>query len=148
MKKIVKNNNVLLYLILGIAAILRFYNYPNRWGLAYDQARDVLVSTYALHNSLIPAIGPFSSAGQFVYGPQWFWIISLMSAVFPNAIITPWIIQSLLYVFTVYVMFLIGKEIIDEKFGLITAFFTAISISSGLAQSLSNISNTALLMAF
>ena len=131
MKKLNKSKKI-LYAILIFGFILRFYNYQNRWGLAYDQARDVLVSLFAINNNLIPATGPFSSAGQFVYGPQWFWIISFMSAIYPNAIITPWIIQTILYVFTIYVMFLIGKEIIGEKFGLLTAFFTAISISQTL----------------
>ena len=128
MKKLNKSKKI-LYAILIFGFILRFYNYQNRWGLAYDQARDVLVSLFALNNNLIPATGPFSSAGQFVYGPQWFWIISF---IYPHAIVTPWIIQTLLYVFTIYVMFLIGKEIIGEKFGLLTAFFTAISISQTL----------------
>jgi len=132
MKKFLKNKKILLYLILGLAFILRFYNYQNRWGLAYDQARDVIVSTYALYNHLIPLTGPFSSAGQFIYGPQWFWIISFLTAIYPNTIITPWIMQTLLYVFAVYIMFLIGKEIIGENFGLIAAFLTAISTAQVL----------------
>lgn len=126
MKKIL-NNKIILYLILALATFLRFYNYHNRWGLAYDQARDFLVGYFALNNGLIPLIGAFSSAGQFVYGPQWFWIISLMSAVFPSAIATAWIVQTLLYILSVYFMFLIGKELFSEKFGLLLAFLTAIS---------------------
>jgi len=118
---------LILSLILFLAFLLRFVNYINRWGLASDQARDVIVATFALNNHLIPIIGPFSSAGQFVYGPQWFWILSYLVSIFPGAIMTPWILQTLLYVFVVFVMYLIGKEIINKNFGLLLAFLTTIS---------------------
>ncbi|MGA2911260.1 MAG: glycosyltransferase family 39 protein [Candidatus Levyibacteriota bacterium] len=134
-----KRFEISLSLVILLAVILRFVNYSNRWGLAYDQARDVIVSTYALSHHLIPLTGPFSSAGQFVYGPQWVWIVSAFVAVFPGAIMTPWIIQTLLYVLMVLVMFLIGKEIFGRNFGLLTAFFTAISTAQ-LGQSTNLIS--------
>ena len=118
---------IFLGITLVLAFVLRFANYFNRWGLAYDQARDVIVSSYALAHHLIPLTGPFSSAGQFVYGPQWVWIVSLFVAVFPGSVLTPWIIQTLLYVLMVLMMFLIGKEIFGRNFGLLTAFLTAIS---------------------
>ncbi len=116
-----------------LAVFLRFVNYFNRWGLAYDQARDIIVSTFALTHHLLPLTGPFSSAGQFVYGPQWVWIVSLFVA-FPGGVLTPWIIQTLLYVLMVLIMFLIGKEIFGKNFGLLVAFLTTISTAQ-LGQS-------------
>ncbi len=110
-----------------LALFLRFVNYQNRWGLAYDQARDMLVASEALRLGSLPLIGPFSSAGQFVYGPQWYWIIMYMINIFPYSVMGPWVIQTLLYVFVVFIMYLIGKEIIDKRLGLILAFLTAIS---------------------
>lgn len=54
---LVKNKvKVLLSLILILGSILRFYDFFNRWGLAYDQARDLIVASYALHNFTIPLI--------------------------------------------------------------------------------------------
>jgi hypothetical protein len=82
--------------------------------------------------------GPFSSAGQFVYGPQWVWIVSLFIA-FPGGILMPWIIQTSLYVLMVIVMFLIGREIFGKNFGLLVAFLTAISTAQ-LGQSTNLIS--------
>ena len=52
--------------ILLISIFLRFYNFENRWGLAYDQARDVLVAREGLNSFGLPLIGPFASAGQLV----------------------------------------------------------------------------------
>lgn len=121
-------------IILLIATVLRFSNYEERWGLAYDQARDVLVAREALKTSSLPLIGPFASAGQFVYGPQWFWVLMYMVSVYPYAVMTPWIIQTFLYVGIVWLMILIGKEIEGKRLGLIIGVLTAISTAQ-LGQS-------------
>ncbi len=113
--------------ILLIAAGVYFYNFENRWGLSYDQARDVIVAREALQTHAIPLIGPFSSAGQFIYGPQWFWVLMLMIGIYPNAIITPWVIQILLYIMMVFVMIVIGKEIGGKILALFIGLFTAVS---------------------
>ncbi|MBI2613518.1 MAG: hypothetical protein HYW62_02005 [Candidatus Levybacteria bacterium] len=118
---------VSVFLILLLAFILRFYNYENRWGLAYDQARDVLVAREALRSFSLPLIGPFASAGQFVYGPQWFWILIVMVSVYPYSVITPWVILTVLYVGVVWLMIVIGRDIYNRKFGLVLGILTAIS---------------------
>lgn len=118
---------IAVFLIVLLAFILRFYNYENRWGLAYDQARDVTVAREALKEHKIPLIGPFSSAGQFVYGPQWFWILAIMISLYPFSYIAPWVMQALLYVLMVFLMIVIGKELINKKFGLLLGLLTAVS---------------------
>lgn len=118
---------ILALLILAIATFLRFYNFENRWGLAYDQARDVIVAREALKMHKLPLIGPFASAGQFVYGPQWYWILMFMIEIFPNAVLTPWIIQTALYVAVVLLMIFIGKEIQGKFFGILVGLLIAVS---------------------
>lgn len=125
---------VTVFLIIFLAFILRFYNYENRWGLAYDQARDVLVARDALRSFKLPLVGPFASAGQFVYGPWWFWILMGLVSVYPYSVITPWVIQTLLYVAVVGLMVIIGKDIYSKNFGLILGILTAISTAQ-LTQS-------------
>jgi hypothetical protein len=118
---------IAVFLIIFLAFILRFYGYANRWGLASDQARDVLVVREGLKSFKLPLIGPFASAGQFVYGPQWFWMLMVMVGIYPYAVITPWIMQTLLYVATVGLMITIGKDICNKQFALILGLLTAIS---------------------
>lgn len=118
---------VTVFLIILLAFILRFYNYENRLGLAYDQARDVLVAREALKSFTLPLIGPFASAGQFVYGPQWFWILMGMVFIYPFSVITPWVVLTLLYVAIVWLMVVIGRDIYSKKFGLVLGAITAIS---------------------
>lgn len=134
--KFVKNKRFIIavFFIIVLSAVLRFYNYENRWGLAYDQARDVLVAREALKTQTLPLIGPFASAGQFVYGPQWYWILMIMTGIYPKSVILPWIIQTLLYSFAVLIMIAIGKEIGGRLLGLTVGLLSAVSMAQ-VAQS-------------
>ncbi len=125
---IIKNGfRYTVFFILLIAVFLRFYSYDNRWALAYDQARDLIVARYALFNFKIPLIGSFSSAGPFQWGPELYWILMASTLVFPFFIITPWVILSLLYVFSVFMVIRIGEKLLDKKFALIAGLLTAVS---------------------
>ena len=126
-------------LVVLLAGLLRFYNYDVRWALAHDQARDALVAREALRQHKIPVLGPFSQAGSFVMGPIWYWFVAASTAIYPNFILTPWIVLTLSFVFVVYLMILIGKEIDGKLFGIILGIITAIS-SSQVAQS-TNLTN-------
>lgn len=119
--------HIFLFSILLLAVVLRFYNYTNRWGLATDQAHDALVARSALANHSLPSVGPFSSAGPFVMGPEWYYFIMAATAVYPPSPITPWVILTLSYIFMVYLMILLGKELKGKRFGIILGFITAVS---------------------
>src|SRR3989338_1965310 len=72
-----------LLFIIVVSIFLRFYNYDQRLGLAYDQAHDAIVSLYALEQGKLPLLGPFSSAGAFQTGGEWYWFIMAGQSVFP-----------------------------------------------------------------
>lgn len=118
---------ICLLFILILATILRFYNYENRWGLAYDQAHDALVARYALEAHKIPLVGPFSSAGPFQTGGEWYWLIMAATALYPSATITPWIFLTFIYILFVYIIILAGKELVSKKFGLLVGLLAAVS---------------------
>lgn len=132
---------ICLIVIMLLAFVLRFYGYNHRWGLAYDQAHDAIVAREALRQHKIPLLGPFSSAGPFVTGPQWYWFIMLATFIYPSAVITPWVILTGLFVASVYLMFVIGSEIENKMLGLIIALLTAVSTAE-IAQS-TNLANQA-----
>ncbi len=137
---------VCVFSIILLAAFLRFYDYGNRWGLAYDQARDALVGREALSQHKIPTVGPFSSAGAFVTGPEWYWFVSLATAIYPDSILTPWIVLTLSFVLAAYMMILIGTEIESKLFGLLLGLLTAVSTSQ-IAQS-ANLTNPSAVVIF
>lgn len=118
---------IILVCILLVGIFWRFYDLSDRWGLAYDQARDVIIARFALQTHQLPLLGPFSSAGAFIYGPQWFWIVMLGQLFYLPSFMTPWVWQGILCVGAVIIAFLIGKKVEDRYLGLIFALLVAIS---------------------
>lgn len=124
--------------ILLIAALLRFYDYNDRWGLAYDQAHDALVARGALTLHKIPLVGPFSSAGPFQTGGIWYWGLMVGAVVAPSIVNAPWILITLLSL--VYILFLmyVGRKLLDSTYSLILGILAAFSTAQiGQAVNLS-----------
>lgn len=128
-KEWIKNNKYFLILsaLVLLAIFLRFYDYNNRWGLAADQARDILVSRVALKLHKLPLIGPFSASGPFVFGPYWYWLLLVPVGLFNTSFLAPWIFLTLLNVVAVFIMFLIGKKLMSTPFGLLLSLLAAVS---------------------
>lgn len=148
MKKIVLFVNTYWFLavclfILLLSAILRFWAYNNRWGLAYDQAHDAVLARYAVDNYKIPLLGPFSSAGPFQTGGEWYWFIMAGIIFVPFSVMGPWIFLTIAQVFFVLLMIYIGEKMVNRWFGLIVGFLAAIS-PGGIAQSI-NLTNQSIL---
>ena len=137
-----------VFLVLLLGFFIRFYNDEARFALAVDETRDAIIAQYALKDHKIPATGPFSSAGNFTTGNIWYiWLIGTTS-IYPASFLTPWIAMSATYVLIVFLMILIGKEIIDRKFGLILGLLAAASPAQILqSSSLTNPSLVALFSA-
>ena len=113
--------------ILSLAVMLRFANYENRWGLAYDQAHDAVIARYAIQEGKIPLVGPFSSAGPFQTGGEWYWLLMILTAFYPPAIVTPWIGMTVLYVIFVGLMVLVATMVFGKKGGILAGLFSAVS---------------------
>lgn len=132
---------IAISLIILLAFLFRFYNFENRWGLAYDQAHDVLVARHAIESHKIPLLGPFSSAGPFQTGGEWYWFIMAGVVLYPSLVLAPWLFLSAIYVVFVYLMIRLGTELVDKKFGIIVGLLSAFS-SAQIAQS-TNLTNQA-----
>ncbi|HUV47159.1 MAG TPA: hypothetical protein VMW29_03425, partial [Candidatus Bathyarchaeia archaeon] len=117
----------LVLLILFLALVLRFYNFPRRFFIYSDQARDALVARGALQHRVLPQVGSFSSAGPFVFGPIYYWILMLAYFIAPNFMLSPWVLFVFLDLALVLVMVKIGQALWQEKGGLIAGLMTALS---------------------
>jgi dolichol-phosphate mannosyltransferase len=136
-------------LILLLAIILRFINFDKRFVLAYDQAHDALLAQYAVMSHHLPLLGPFSSAGPFQTGGEWYWIIMIGTIIFPYSLKTPWVFMAVIYVFFVLFSIVIGKEIGGKKFALIAGIFAALSTAEIVqATNLTNQSPLAIISLF
>ena len=134
-----KQSGIVTLFILVLGATLRFYDYLNRFGIGYDQTHDAIISRYALEHYLIPLVGPFSSAGPFQTGGEWYWFIMAGASLLPFSPISPWIFMTLIHIAFIYLTIIVGKKIIDKPFGYIAGFFAAISTAQ-IAQS-TNLTN-------
>ncbi len=140
MEFIQKNGSkVAVIFILILAVFLRFYNYPQRFGLAHDQAAFAITARHALESLQLPLFGPFSSGGPFQTGGEWYWLVTLGTMLYPPAVISPWVFLTALTVLAVFLMVVLGKELIDKKFGLMLGLLTAVSTAQ-IAQS-TNLTN-------
>lgn len=125
-----------IILIVLFSIFLRFYNYNNRLGVSYDQAYGAMVAKYSLDTRQIPLLGPFSSAGPFQTGGEWYWFIMLGYLLGFESTFSPWILLSATSVLFVLLIIFISKEIIDEKFAVIVGLLACVSTSQ-IAQSFS-----------
>jgi len=136
----------LVLLILFLALVLRFYNFPRRFFIYSDQARDALVARGALQHRVLPQVGSFSSAGPFVFGPIYYWILMLAYFIAPNFMLSPWVLFVFLDLALVLVMVKIGQALWQEKGGLIAGLMTA--LSPALISTSSNINQQTLVSLF
>lgn len=116
--------------VLILAALVRFWGYDHRFLLGSDSARDALVAREMLSQHKLPLIGSFSSAGPFTFGPWWYWFVAAGTALWPKAVITPWIATTMATVVAVYFLFLAGKLLGGFKTGIFAAILGALSPAS------------------
>jgi hypothetical protein len=127
-KKYFRNWYVIFFVgIIVFTIALRFYDFQHRWGLAYDQAHDALLAHYAVTEHRLPLLGPFSSAGPFQTGGEWYWIVMIGTAIAPYFLITPWLFIASLYVLFVYCLILVAKEIGGKGYAVLTGLFASLS---------------------
>lgn len=121
-----KLHKLLLYLILLLAFILRFWQFDLRYGIGYDGSRDAIVSFESARQLQLPLTGSFSSIGPITFGPWYYYYITFANFVIPS-IWAPWIAIGLASFAMVFAMYKIGSLLININFGLLLALIAAIS---------------------
>lgn len=132
--------------IVFFAIAIRFYNYTNRITLAADQAGFAIIARFSLLNFQLPFLGPFSSAGPFQTGGEWYWIVMAGSVFNLGNVMSPWYFMTLLSVLFVVLMIFFGRYLSGNIFGLFLGLLTAVSTSQ-IIQS-PNLTNQTPIMLF
>ncbi|EKD52974.1 MAG: hypothetical protein ACD_61C00186G0011 [uncultured bacterium] len=133
--------SVLIFLILMIGIIFRFWHYFDRLNFSVDQGRDALIGLEAIRLHTLPLLGPPSSSWGFNFGPLYYYVIILFTQLLPS-IYSPWIGFTILSVLSVFLAFKIGTFTRNSRFGIILAFVTAASF--GEIVNSTNLLNTSL----
>lgn len=115
-----------LALIVVLATVLRFYRAPERYVFLSDQARDALVISQAVAERQLPLTGPFSSLGQFTFGPWYYYLLFLGRAVIASDY-SSWVVSGVTGVLSVLLIYGIGLLAGGARLGLVASFLAAIS---------------------
>ncbi len=141
---------ILLLLILLSGILWRVFHFTERVYIFSDSARDILAAREALSLKFFPQTSAFSSAGPFVFGPQYMWLLMIVYAVIG---LNSWyafyyflIAQSILFIF---VMIKTSEIIFGKKTALLIGLLIAFSPRQTMrAMSLSQHSLVAVASAF
>lgn len=137
-------SNPALVIILLVALVLRIWDFPNRYIIFGDSARDAMVAYEGAKQFQLPLVGPFSSLGAFTFGPWYFWILIISGILLPF-VYTPWITMTLFSFATVVMAYkLSGVLVKDKKFAVIVALIVALSafqVQSGLSATNPNLNS-------
>ena len=127
MKKLI-GQNWLLFIILLLATITRFYRIYDYAEFLGDQGRDIVIVRDFLKNGNLFFIGPQTSIGNMYLGPFYYYLFVapglLMSQFNP---IGPAIIVALLGVVTVYFVYRFSKRWFNPQTAYIASLLYAIS---------------------
>jgi len=118
---------LLLAAILLLGFFLRFYHLKALAMFIGDQGRDYLVAKEILVNHRFPLIGPQTSIPWIYLGPFFYYFLAIFLWLGKFDPVWPAYGTALFGVFTIYLIYLLGKKIKNEETGLLASFFYAIS---------------------
>ena len=126
LKSLIFNHNLLLLLILLLAAFLRLYRIQDYMTFLGDEGRDVLVAYNILHGHLT-LLGPTSSVGGFFLGPIYYYFMAPFLFLFNYNPVGPAVMVALFGIATVWLLYKVCKDFFNVRIGLIASLFYAIS---------------------
>lgn len=120
------NTKFLIVVILAIAAFMRLYRIQDYMTFLGDEGRDVLVVYNILHGHLT-LLGPAASVGGFFLGPIYYYFMTPFLLLFNYNPVGPAVMVALFGIATVWLIFKVGSELMNQRVGIISAFLYAIS---------------------
>ncbi|KKS16580.1 MAG: hypothetical protein UU74_C0038G0001, partial [Candidatus Woesebacteria bacterium GW2011_GWA1_41_7] len=102
---------ILLVIILGLAAFLRFFRLAELLGFWYDQGRDALVIWDFLYKGKLFLIGPTTGIEGIFRGPWYYWLITPAYFLGNGNPVWPAALLVLISIFSVYIIAKVGREI-------------------------------------
>lgn len=125
-RKFIVKENLILIVILLIAAFFRLYRIGDYMTFLGDEGRDVLVVYNILHGHLT-LLGPTSSVGGFFLGPIYYYFMAPFLLLFNYNPVGPAVMVALFGVLTVYLVYKITSEFFGKSAGFIASALYAIS---------------------
>lgn len=118
---------IFLVSILLLAAFLRLYRISEYMTFLGDEGRDALVVMRMIVDHKFTLLGPNASVGGFFLGPIYYYFMLPFMWAWRLDPSGPAVMVALFGVATVYLVYRVGKDFIDELTGLIAASLYALS---------------------
>lgn len=116
-----------LLLIMSLATFLRVYNLKSSLILSADQAAAFLLADRIINHGHIILVGPFTSLWKVnLLAPTYYYLITLFYYFLRNELIVSYVF-SLFGIVSIFVVYLLGRELFNSKTGLLAAVLYAIS---------------------
>lgn len=113
-------------LIIGLAAIIRFYRMSELAVFLADQASDSTAVLEIMRGNPT-LLGPVSSVGGFFNGPIVYYLMLPFYLLLQADPIAGTVFQTVVQLTTLPLIFLIGKKLFNDSVGLLSAFLFSIS---------------------
>lgn len=117
----------ILFAILIIATICRFYNITEYMTFLGDEGRDVIIVRRIFTEFHPPLIGPGTSIGGMYLGPLYYYMMAPALLLANFSPIGPAVQIAVLGVITVFLVWYVGRVWFGKTAGVIAAFLFAIS---------------------
>lgn len=125
-KKLLTKTNLLVFLIILVAAFMRLYKIADYLTFLGDEGRDVLVVYNILHGHLT-LLGPTASVGGFFLGPIYYYFMAPALWLAGYSPVGPAVMIALFGVATVWLVYYVGKRFFNITTGIIAALLYAIA---------------------
>src|SRR5690242_5825225 len=112
-KKILTPTNILLFLILCLAAFMRLYRIGDYLTFLGDEGRDVLVVWNILHGHLT-LLGPTASVGGFFLGPIYYYFMTPFLWLFNYNPVGPAVMVALIGIATVWLIYFVTSQFFNR----------------------------------
>lgn len=121
------NSRFWFFLILLLAAVLRFYRLPEYLQFLGDEGRDVLIVKRMIVDHQWTLLGPSASVGGFYVGPIYYYFMLPFLWLAGLDPVGPAVMAGLFGLATVAVIYYFCQEFFGQKAALLAAFLVAIS---------------------
>ncbi|QQG43533.1 MAG: glycosyltransferase [Candidatus Daviesbacteria bacterium] len=122
-----KKEFLILMLLLGLTAILRFYRLPEYMTFLGDEGRDALVIKKLLVERDLPFIGPPTSIGNIYLGPLYYYMMAIPMAIFWLNPVAAAYQVAVIGILTVWLIYHLTSQWFSKQAGLVAAFLYSIS---------------------
>jgi len=127
MKPVFLKKNIRIILILLLGLFIRLFRLEQTAVFVGDQGRDYLVARDILIYHRFPLLGPQTSIPWIYLGPFFYYFLAFFLWIGKFDPIWPAYGTAFFGVLAIYLIYLLGEKLFDEKAGLLSALFYAIS---------------------